>query len=218
MNDKNEFSIAGFSEAVFVVNDLTKSKAFYLDVIGWEEIIKENKEQTLTAFWQVKPSVTIKTCLVSAPQATTGAIRLVEFTGVEQTYIRANSQIWDAGGIFDVNTRVKNIHQLASTLHHYQWFGVNNPVEMQFGPFKVYEWLAKSHDGITHALIERISPPLENDDQTALFSSLINASVVIDNHQDEMNFFTKILGFQALIHQEECFDNPASNVFGMPFE
>jgi catechol 2,3-dioxygenase-like lactoylglutathione lyase family enzyme len=218
MNDIRSFSISGFSEAVFVVNDINKSKAFYCDVIGWEVIAEVSLEQSINDFWQVDSSASISTCVVSAPSTRTGTIRLVEITGLEQTYIRANSQIWDVGGIFDVNTRVKDVHQLARTLHEYQWFGVNNPVEMQFGPFKVYEWLAKSHDGITHALIERIAPPLENDNQVSLFSSLINASLIIKDHQREMKFFTDILGFEVLIHQEDSFDEATSNVFGMPFE
>ncbi|XQW83435.1 VOC family protein [Thalassotalea piscium] len=218
MTHSNEFAISGFSEVVFVVNDLQKSKTFYCDIIGWEVISEEGIETGLYDFWQLSENAIVSSCVVRAPEATEGAIRLVKITGVEQQYIRANSQIWDTGGIFDVNTRVKNVHQLSRKLHEYQWFGVNEPVEMTFGPFKVYEWLAKSHDGITHALIERLEPVLENDQQTALFSELINASMVINDHQSEKDFFTKILGFKALIHQEDTFDKAVSNVFGMPFE
>ncbi|SEK81533.1 Glyoxalase/Bleomycin resistance protein/Dioxygenase superfamily protein [Colwellia chukchiensis] len=218
MKEQKDFSIKGFSEAVFVVNDLQKSKAFYCEVIGWEEVVEESNTSAFNAFWQIENNATVTTCLLQAPASTTGAIRLVEISGIEHSYIRANSQIWDVGGIYDVNTRVKNVHKLARKLHEHHWFGVNEPVEMQFGPFKVYEWLAKSHDGITHALIERLEPALDNDQQTALFSALINASMIIKDHQSELDFFTKILGFEALIHQEDTFDSAKSNVFGMPFE
>jgi catechol 2,3-dioxygenase-like lactoylglutathione lyase family enzyme len=222
MTQTSSFSIAGFTEVVCVVNDLQRSLSFYCDVIGWVKITEESQLTTFNSFWGIAPSVQSVSCLVRAPNRKTGAIRLIEFNGIEQEYIRANSQIWDVGGIFDINTRVVNVHQLARKLHQHQWFGVNEPVEMQFGPFKVYEWLAKSHDGITHALIERIEPPLEPNlqpnDGAVLFSELINASMIIDDHQTELDFFTEILGFKTLIHQEDTFKNEVSNVFGMPFE
>lgn len=218
MNETKGFKISGFSEAVFVVCDIEKSKQFYCDVVGWQEIVKEHDELSLQQFWQVAPDTKIRTCVVGSENVSSAHIRLVEFSGIKQKYIRANSQIWDVGGIFDINIRVKSVHQLAELLHKHQWFGVNNPVEMVFGPFKVYEWLAKSHDGITHALIERIEPPLETETQAALFGQLINASMIVKDHQLEMSFIKDILGFETLIHQEDTFDKEASNVFGMPFE
>lgn len=217
MVNNKKFTISGFAEAVFVVDDIKKSQIFYCDVIGWQLITEIKVEKTLNNFWQLDKDIRYKSCLLKAPNSTFGALRLVQFIGIKQSYIRANSQIWDTGGIFDVNTRVTKIHKLANNLHKHQWFGVNTPVEMQFGPFKVYEWLAKSHDGITHALIERIEPALECD-QKALFSEFINASMVIKDHDLEKQFFVDVLGFEVLIHQEGTFDKAASNVFGMPFE
>jgi len=220
---ESKFSISGFKEAVFVVADLVRSKTFYQDVIGWQLISESQDDNRLNPFWQLEAHVNIKSCLLSESGEPIGAIRLVEIdvdahSDIEQIHIRANSQIWDTGGIFDVNCRVKDIHHLATKLNTCQWFGNNLPVPMRFGPFKVYEWLVKSHDGIVHALIERIEPPIENDQQTALFSALINASMIVNDHQSERSFFTDVLGFEALIEQEGSFDEACSNVFGMPQE
>ena len=223
MSNKN-FNISGFKEAVFVVTDLERSKQFYLETVGWQLIADTHELTGLQQFCYLPENTVIKSCLVAEPESDYGAVRLVEIENlsehenIEQVHIRANSQIWDVGGIFDVNCRIKNSHQLADKLNKQGWFGVNLPVEMHFGPFKVYEWLAKSHDGIVHALIERLEPPIENDNQKSLFSALINSSIIVNDHQQEKNFFQQVLGFEPLIEQSGSFDKPCSNVFAMPHE
>jgi hypothetical protein len=219
MNKSNQqFLISGFSEAVFVVHNIEASIKFYCQTAGWQLICQETPNLMFNSFWQLPVQVMVKTALVSESGNAVGAIRLVEISDIEQVHIRANSQIWDVGGIFDVNVRVKNCRDVASKLAKYQWFGVNEPVPMEFGPFKVIEWLAKSHDGITHALIERIAPALEKDEQQALFSALFNASMVVNDHESEKHFFSKVLCFETLIHQHNTFAEEKSNVFGLPFE
>lgn len=212
------YKISGSSEAVFIVADINKSKDFYVNTVGWDVLAGGRLSPTQLKTWLLAENVTGEYCLVAEPNSQGGYIRLVQLGNVKQEYIRANSQIWDTGGIFDVNVRVKNSFELSRLLHDKSWFGVNEPVEMQFGPFKVYEWLAKSHDGITHALIERLDPPLQDDQQVALFSQLINSSFIVKDHQQEKAFFENILGFESVIDQAGTFDEAKSNVFGMPFE
>lgn len=218
------FAISGFQESVFIVSDAVKSAEFYRDVIGWQVLAESTDDPDLCSFWQLANAQTnanntvkvAKQILLGAPNTTRGYIRLVEIAGAPQVSIRSNSQIWDCGGIYDVNVRVTNIHELANKLHKHAWFGVNAPVDMQFGPFHVQEWLAKSHDGIVHALIERISPLLESAEQTAVFSAINNASIVVSDHDREYEFFHRVLGFESLIEQSDVFESDVTNVFGMP--
>ena len=215
------FQVHGFSEAVFIVNDLAASKRFYIDFIGWHVIAEDLNEQShantsLVISWQLGSNVKAKQVLLAEPNVDGGFIRLVSLANTAQCYIRPNNQIWDTGGIFDVNTRVTDIFNLAQQMHKQGWFGVNDPVPMQFGPFKVFEWLAKGHDGATFACIERIEPPLENSQQTTLFSAIFNSSMIVVDHQLEVDFYQKVLGFESLVEQKACFDSAKSNVFGMP--
>jgi len=212
-----KYQIKGFKEAVFIVRDLAKTRNFYTEVVGWEVVTGTHTANYLANNWQLPEQANITSCVIAEPNTSNGFIRLVEIQGLEQEYIRSNAQIWDTGAIFDVNHRVKDSFELSRQLHEYGWFGVNEPVEMQFGPFKVYEWLAKSFDGITQALIERLDPPLENDNQQAKFSQLINASMIVKDHDEEKTFF-ETLGFEIMIHQQDKFDEAKSNVFGMPHE
>lgn len=212
----DQFTIHGLSEAVFIVADLARTKQFYCDVIGWQALESGECDQLFCQSWNLPTTVSAKTCLVCAPESKRGAIRLVELSGIEQDYMRSNSQIWDVGGIFDVNVRVNDSFALARELHDHQWFGANKPCEMTFGQFSVFEWLAKSHDGITHALIERITPPLENPELLSKFSPIFNASIVVSDHQSEQAFFEHVLGFTSLIEQTGTFEQASSNVFGLP--
>lgn len=213
-----DYQVSGFSEAVFVVADLVMQRDFYLEVVGWQEIANDNVQanEALAIFWDLPEEVTVKQSLLAAPNSNSGFIRLIQIDGIEQEYIRPNNQIWDSGGIFDVNTRVVNNHQLAKQLHAHYWFGVNDPVPMEFGPYKVIEWLAKGPDAITFACIERIEPPLANNDQTALFSALFNSSLIVNDHQAELAFFQELLGFEIAVSQQACFEKACTNVFGLP--
>ena len=199
MTDRGK--VHGFNEAVFIVKNIEQCRQFYVDVIGWQ-VLEQSFEQVnpgLNTLWQLPLNTETSECLLTAPHAKAGFIRLVALSAgngerdetnnsasheqntqalIAQAYIRPNNQIWDVGGIFDVNTRVVDIAALAQCLHAYQWFGVSDPVPMHFGPFHVIEWLAKGHDGVMFACIERQEPPLTPASYpTARFSAIFNASV-----------------------------------------
>ena len=210
------FCIQPFSEAVVIVCDINKTMTFYRDVIGWNVEVPILPTPDLARIWALKSPTNIQSCLVRAPGAAQGGLRLVQIDGVQQQYIRANSQIWDTGGIYDLNTRVRDIFNLAHTLHKHSWFAGTDPVEMVFGENKVYEWLAKGHDGIVYALIERIFPPLEAQQDEALFSAIFNSSVVVKDYDAEMGFYQNTLGFDLLVRQHDCFKEARPNVFAMP--
>lgn len=212
------YSISGFSEAVFIVNDLAHSKNVYCQHLDWQLLSEGTITNEQLQSWQLPSHCNGAHCLLKEPGSTGGYIRLVQLNNVAQVSIRGNSQAWDTGGFFDVNARVKGSFKLANKLNKLGWFGINEPVNMQFGPFKVFEWFSKSHDGIVHALIERIEPPLENDNQQGVISRLINASMIVKDHQQERHFIETVLGFECLLYQKDSFKEAGTNVFGLPYE
>lgn len=219
-----QFCVQGFKEAVFIVSDLTACQSFYCDTIGWEVVHSSYglADLGLSQLWQLPKTLTYSQVVIREPGSQTGSIRLVQLEQagiaqkVHQECIRPNDQIWDPGGIFDVNTRVNGAIELAKTLNKHHWFGVCDPVPMSFGPFNVIEWLAKGHDGVKFACIERISPPLENGAQQALFSHLFNASMIVSNHQEAVEFYQNVLNFELVVEQYGCFEEAKANVFGLP--
>lgn len=215
----SEYSIGAFCEAVLIVKDIQSRIDFYVKEIGWQQLEPVTTCDALKAQWQLDDKAQVSHCLVGEKGSTTGHIRLVEVSGLtqqEQVYIRPNTQIWDTGAIYDLNTRVKDSFALSRHLHEHGWFGQSEPVEMVFGDFKVYEWLARGHDGITFALIERLNPPLPDDGRTSRFSPIFNSSVVVRDYDEEVDFYERTLGFDVLVKQHGTFDKATPNVFAMP--
>ena len=90
-----------------------------------------------------------------------GFLRLVRLEGVATRPIRPAAQIWDAGGIFDINIRVHSVEQKYAELVASGWHGVTEPGAYTFGGLQVKEVLLRGHDDVVVALIERVAPPLE---------------------------------------------------------
>jgi catechol 2,3-dioxygenase-like lactoylglutathione lyase family enzyme len=182
------FKLSGFTETVFIVADLEKSAKFYQDHAGWELKSSEPEDERLKTLWQLPKHAMITQKLMANKGENRGFIRLVHIDGVPQEMIRANTQSWDVGGIFDVNMRVTNMDKKSAELQALGWRGTSDPVFFTFGPFEVKEWLATGHDGVTLAMIERVKPKLEGWPNLKEMSRVFNATQVVSDIDKSLSF------------------------------
>ena len=78
------------------------------------------------AFWGV-PDVAAKEIVIANKGTETGMIRLVEVAG-SHPQIRSNSQLWDTGGILDINIRVTDMETKFGELQRRGWQAAGDPV------------------------------------------------------------------------------------------
>ena len=210
------FTIQGFQEAIASVSDLDLSIATLTKITGWQLLHRGQAPQPLNTSWQLDLDMQIEEAVLGAPGEAAGHLRLVQFHGAEQVHIRSNAQTWDTGGILDLNVRVQNLDQAFQQFQTIGWQGVSDPVEWQFGSFRVKEWLARGPDSFALALIERIEPALTGWDLSRSFSRIFNSTQTVRDMAATLDFYTRVLGFKQFLHNDGSSAGASENVLGLP--
>ena len=213
----NEFTLNGFTESVFIVTDINARRDFFMQHAGWEVRSTDAVSPELKALWQLPDNAQLQQVLLANKGEDRGYVRLIQIDGVSQQPIRANTQSWDVGGIFDVNVRVKDLQQKHQQLQQAGWRGNSDPVSFTFGPFEVTEWITTGFNGITFAMIERLKPELEGWPNLTKMSRVFNSTQIVENIETSLAFYQDVLGFQVYLEHKGASDEAGPNVLGLPF-
>ena len=212
--DRPEFRIGGWREVVVAVADIDAHRRFFEQVGGWEQRASGPTDPRQLRQWDI-PELKAVESLMANPGTDTGMVRLVQIEG-EHPQIRSNSQIWDTGGILDINVRVTDLDEKFRELQRRGWQAPGDPVRFKFGPFDVTEWIARGPDGLTFALIERHEPPLEGWPHLKDFSRTFNATQVVADMPRSLGFYRDVLGFKKYMHHRGASSGDGTNVLGLP--
>lgn len=169
------------------------------------------------AHWQLPARTSGYQVLMHNPGSQSGFIRLVQFENVTQEQIRSNTQTWDTGGHFDINVRVPDMGRIFREMQASGWQAPTDPVQFTFGTFIVKEWLPRGTDGLTFAIIERLSPPLEGWPHMKKMSRAFNSTQIVRDMPASLWFYRKVLGFEVYLEHKGASQAPGLNVLGMPF-
>jgi len=211
------FQLFPYSEVVFSVGNIEKAAAIYRDYMGWQVIHQATNDRHQPAFWRLTEPCTADEMLLQLPGTDKGRIRLMQFKGVAQDYIRPSAQTWDTGGYLDIDLRVDNMRQVYNDLREMGWHGISNPVQMQMGPFLLEELLMKGHDEIMIAFVNRIDPPQPvMAGGRHIVSNVYLSAMIVKDLQRAKYFFVHQLGFQLLNQMTICRDTPGPTIFGFP--
>lgn len=213
---KLNFKLCGFTETVFIVPDAELAAQFYVSNAGWEIKNKAPVDKKLKQLWQLPEKARIKQILVGNIGEERGYVRLIEIQNVAQKAIRANTQSWDTGGIFDVNVRVTDMAKKSAELQQSGWFSTTPPQQFTFGPFVVKEWITKDVNGVAFALIERLQPTLEGWPNLKAFSRVFNSTQVVKDVAVSRHFYEKILGFKPYLEHKGASKVAGPNILGLP--
>ena len=213
---KENAGISGFTETVFIVSDMQSTASMLTDVGGWHVISTPEVDKQLAKLWQLPATAKFHQMLLANKGEQRGYMRLIEIDGVKQQLIRPNTQSWDTGGIFDVNMRVKNIATKRDQLLAKGWFSATDPIQFNFGPYVVKEWIVKNADGVAFALIERIAPELTDWPNLKGFSRVFNSTQVVPDIEKSLPFYTDVLGFKTYLKHKGASKEQGPNVLGLP--
>lgn len=189
----------GWQEAVIVVSDLNRI-AKDLEIVGdWKVLAEGDLEQEQLKLWYLNDNAKGKYKLVRNPDTSKGYLRFIQLDNIEQEQIRPSGQIWESGGIFDLNFRVTDIEDKYKKLLARGWTAYNDPTEYDFGPVTVSEVLMVGPDGVCFALIERIAPPLEENGEPYAISRTFNSTMIVRDIDKSFKFFKDKLGFNTVM-------------------
>jgi catechol 2,3-dioxygenase-like lactoylglutathione lyase family enzyme len=213
--------IHGWRETVLCVADIDEWAAVYQALGDWSIVHTGQLATDQLAALGIAPPRTGREMLLGKSGAQTGLVRLISLdTSNRQPVIRSFGRPWETGGWFDLNARVGNIQEQFEKLQDRGWSSVSDPIEYDFGPFTVKEWLAYGPDGVVFALIERINPPLAPDAQPGSFGMHFNSTQIVTDITAARHFYQHILGFKPSVEitDEPMMPSPRQNVLGVPNE
>ncbi len=208
--------LKGFQEVIFSVSNLEREISFYQRVCGWELVYRNSGGRALKQLWSLDTTVEIEEALLQNPGDKEGFLRLVKFRNVTQQQIRSATGVWDTGGIFDINIRTHNMDTMYRELQDEGWNGYTDPHRYIFDIYDVSEVLMKGPDGVTIAIMQRFSPPLEGFEHMKKTSRIFNSSVIVRDMKATYNFFINILGFTISFQTPGTNRKTGNNVLGIP--
>lgn len=213
-----DYNIAGWSESLVSVASFAGYDEFFVGLAGWELRSEGEVSRAQLKAWGLPKQATAEYRVYANKGSAVGSIRLVTFSGVEQRYIREDSQSWDTGGIFDLNIRVKNLDVAAQKMRKLGWVSRAPITRFLFGPYDVREWIVASPDGLEFAMIDRVSPELEGWPNFKSMSRVFNSTLVVQDFDKSFDFFTELLGFEIKIMEHGYLSKePGPNSLGLPY-
>lgn len=213
------YVVHGCHETVFSVSHLSRVANLYVECGGWEILRRGNADVRQAAAWGLPDRSPIEEVLIRAKASGTGFIRLVKFVNLPQRVIRSGGQAWDTGGLFDVDVRVGDAHAATHALQARGHNPLHDPVVWNFGDVSVRHVLVMIDDGICHAMIERVSPPLApgQGPPANTFGPNFNSSVIVADMEQSTAFLRDGLGFNVVRDVEwTAAPQDGANIFGLP--
>jgi catechol 2,3-dioxygenase-like lactoylglutathione lyase family enzyme len=208
--------VRGLQEVVFSVQNLDRAIDFYQKAVGWSIAYRGMGKKQQKKAWNLPPQCAIEECVLFNEGDAQGFLRLVCFKNVPQRQIRSSGRVWDIGGIFDVDMRVKDLAEQFKQFQAEGWNGFGNPVRYQFAQFDVSEILMQGHDGVVVALIQRHAPPLEGYPNLRQLSFIFNSTQVVKDLAKSYDFWVNQLGFKIVMHHVGVSSTKGTNVLGLP--
>jgi len=220
MGFAKKYGVGGFTEVVVISKNLGRQRETWTTWARYDEEWSGGTSDALNGFWNLPAGASAKEAVFAQTGNPMGKIRIVELAGVASKDIRRCGRPWEAGGIYDVDIRLRDIEAGYDQLIELGWQGFNEPLEYQMGPVLVKHGELVGPDGVVIALIQRVEPPLGPDAGFDQVSNAFNSAQLLYGHQmDEAHdFYTRNLGFEYFLNADlEWSSTGGNNIFGMPY-
>jgi catechol 2,3-dioxygenase-like lactoylglutathione lyase family enzyme len=212
--------VDGWRETLVCVADVDRWVETYLEVGNWEVRYEGDLSRDAIEYLRILPGTKAREAVVGCRDAGFGFVRFVEFRGDRRPVMRSYGRPWETGGWFDLNARVDDMQARFEQIQDLGWGGVSDPIEYDFGPFTVKEWVPAGPDGVLWALIERVHPPLPPEEMPGRMGPHFNSTQIVDDIAVARRFYETILGFtiEVEVNDQPMMPEPRQNVLGVPNE
>jgi|GEM_PF-2457635 len=208
----------GFHEVVYIVSNLEKVAADYHAIFGYQILWSGKPSDSLGAFLGggVEPAAE---ALIGDPAQGRGFVRLIQFEA-SSPLMRDGAQPWDVGGIFDINIRpLVPIEAMYAAMLQARFNGYAPITAYNFSGMEVQEVVARGHDGVAIALIQRNNPPLEGFEHVSGPASYVfNSTQTVRSVAEAKAFYQGALGWKPVFESEWVHPGSGDNCIGLPLD
>jgi catechol 2,3-dioxygenase-like lactoylglutathione lyase family enzyme len=208
----------GFHEAVAIVLDVEASAARLCQAFGFEAIWRGEASPGALELMEIDLQTGWQEALIGDPAQGRGFIRLFGCPDRPSGVMRDGAQVWDTGGVFDVNVRaLTSIETLHGAMTRAGFAAFAPITAYNFSGLEVKEVVEHDADGLAIALIEQLVPPLEGFDAVRGPASFaFNASIVVPSLA-EARTFVDVLGWKPVFETSWSHAN-GLNCIGLPLD
>ncbi|MEH6552310.1 MAG: VOC family protein [Pseudomonadales bacterium] len=219
MSFAKDYGVGGYREAVLHVDKFDQLENVMTNVLQYSVRYRGQSSDGQAAFWEAPEASSIDEVLVGPEDVDFGLVRIVRMNGVENQPIRPAGKPWEAGGIYDLDIRVRDVQKVYDQLEDAGWTGIHTPFQYTMGTATVKHCELFGPDRIVLALIERVDPPLGPDAGFDQISNAFNSTQLLyeDELEEHHRFYQDVLGFECLVETEIHWAAPGENVFGLPY-
>lgn len=208
----------GFHEVVYIVSNIERVSADYRSIFGFETLWSGPSAKGVADFLGTEQEPIAEALIGDAAQGR-GFIRLVQFEA-PSPLMRDGAQPWDAGGIFDINIRpLVPIETMYAAMLEAGFNGYAPITAYNFAGLEVQEVVARGHDGVAIALIQRDSPPLEGFERVSGPASYVfNSTQTVRSLGEAKAFYEGALGWKPVFESEWVHHGAGDNCIGLPLD
>ncbi len=211
-----QYGVAPWTEAVVSVAEFEPATALFRHAGNWRLVRSGDVARSELAYWQLPAEAAATFERWCAPQADTGCIRFVRFTGVAQEPVRPAARAWDTGGIYSIMVRSDDVPALYEQALALGWWAESPPIRFRFGASDLRNVVLQGPHGINVAVYERVTPAFTAF-PVGRISQGFNAMRMVRDRPVARDFYRDTLGFGVLFDSEREPPEPAFSNFGIPF-
>ncbi|MCS7001711.1 MAG: hypothetical protein NZ518_02565 [Dehalococcoidia bacterium] len=206
----------GVQEMVLSVKHLDRATAVYTEVAQFVVKAAGLADPRLAVAWGLPADTRIEERLLGLPNDDRSLLRLVRIHATGQVQIRSSARPFDTGGIFNINSLVKDIDVVFEALrdHGFQGFADPNRYTLFGKPYAGA--MLRGHDGVVINLLQRVDQPYDDLPPFATMSPIRNATQVVADFSASRRFFTEQLGWTTRWEASPTWPPDGSNNMGIP--
>jgi catechol 2,3-dioxygenase-like lactoylglutathione lyase family enzyme len=210
-----EHGVAPWSEAVVSVADIPAATRLFREIGGWRVTQRDKVERAELDYWRLPTAAKASYERLCAPQAESGCIRFVRFTGVEQRPIRPAARPWDTGGIYSIMIRSDDADALFKRALELGWWAESEPINFDFGGSKLRNVVLIGPHGINLAVYQRRAPPFTAF-PVGRISQGFNSMRMVRDQKAALAWYRNNLGFAMQFDSDYLDPAPQVTNFSVP--
>ena len=211
----SDHGVASWSEAVVSVQNIPAATRLFRVAGGWRMTRRGKVERAELDYWRLPNTAKATFERLCAPQAESGCIRFVRFTGVAQRPIRPAARPWDTGGIYSIMIRSDDADALFNQALELGWWAESEPINFDFGGSKLRNVVLTGPHGINIAVYQRRAPPF-TDFPVGRMSQSFNAMRMVRDQKVALAWYRQKLGFAMQFDADYLDPAPQVTNFSVP--
>lgn len=206
----------GLQEVVVSVRDLDRSVSTLRAATGWVVRHRGSVDAARLALWGLPANAKAREAVLGNPMHGIGLLRVVEFRGAQQIEIRSSSRPFDTGGIFNIDTLVRDMDDVFARMQARGFQGYADPSRYIFFNKPYAGAILRGQDGIVFNLLERGDRNYSEIPAFTLQSHITNSTQMVANWDRATDFFVKKMGWHRKWTGSPAWQPDGRNNFSLP--